>query len=103
MFNCFHPDVEAHLLALMAEIGQRYGRFDNFKGLTIPLWAGTCIWQASLRAGYDDYTADCFARETGCRPEVDPRDPERFRKRSEWLMQHGRDAWIAWRCRRVKA
>lgn len=67
------------------------------------MWAPTILWFGSLKSGYDDYTAGLFERETGIAVPVEPLDPERFRKRSEFLLGEHRETWIRWRCEKIAA
>lgn len=108
MFNPLHPVTQEKVLAFVQEILDRYAQYPAFQGLSFNLFIGSVFWFGSLHAGYDDYTVGLFERETGIRVRtvaggqpVDPKDPERFSKRYEFLTFTVRPAWIAWRCRKV--
>lgn len=103
IFNPLHPVVQEAVVGLVQEIAQRYGRFPAFKGISLNLWHATIAWFASLRAGYDDYTAGLFTRETGIEVPVDPQATDRFSRRYEYLTTVCRSAWIEWRCRKIHA
>lgn len=101
IFNPLHPEVRQAVRAVVRELGERYGRHRAFKGVSINFWAPTIVWFGSLHSGYDDYTVGLFEKETGIKVPVEPKDPQRFSKRYEFLCFHCRPAWIAWRCRKV--
>ena len=108
MFNPLHPVTQEKVLAFVQEILDRYAQYPAFRGLSFNLFIGSVFWFGSLHAGYDDYTVSVFERETGIRvrtvaggASIDPRDPERFSKRYEFLTFTVRPTWIAWRCRKV--
>ncbi len=62
----------------------------------------TLIWFGSLHAGYDDYTAALFEKETGISTGIKPDDPNRFSKRYEFLTFKCRPAWVGWRCGKIR-
>ena len=108
MFNPLHPTTQKHVLAFIDEILERYADYPAFQGLSLNLFIGSLLWFGNIRSGYDDYTVELFEREPGIfvRPlagaeAIDPKDPERFSKRYEFLAFTVRPAWIAWRCRKV--
>ena len=101
MFNPLHPTVQEAVIGLVREIAARYARFPAFKGISLNVWHATIVWFASLHAGYDDYTADLFQRETGIQIPVKAKAPDRFAQRYEHLNSHCRGAWIDWRCRKI--
>ena len=101
IFNPLHPEVRQAVRAVVRELGNKYGPYKAFKGISINLWAPTIVWFGSLHSGYDDYTANLFEKETGIKVPVEAKDPKRFSKRYEFLCFHCRPAWIAWRCRKV--
>ncbi len=108
MFNPLHPVTQEKVLAFVQEILDRYAQYPAFQGLSFNLFIGSVFWFGSLHAGYDDYTVGLFERETGIRVRsvaggqpIDPKDPERFSKRYEFLTFTVRPAWIDWRCRKV--
>lgn len=102
IFNPLHPTVQAAIIRLIAEIGERYGRHRSFQGIAITMWAPTMIWFGSIHSGYDDFTAELFERETGIRLPGAPGDAARFSQRYEFLVFQCRESWIAWRCRKIR-
>jgi hypothetical protein len=102
IFNCLHPAVEKHLLALMTELKNRYCGYKNFKGITIPLWGATFIWYGSLKTGYDDLTFSLFERENNLDSGISPNDPDRFAKRFTWVTANFKQQWIDWRSGKIK-
>jgi len=103
IFNPLHPVVQEAVIGLVREIAERYGRSPAFKGVAITMWAPTLIWFGSIRSGYDDYSVGLFEKETGIQVPVDPKAPNRFSQRYEFLTYVCRAAWVAWRCRHLHA
>ncbi len=101
IFNLLHPEVEKHLLDLMEDLNRRYCSFANFKGITIPLWANSFIWWASLKLGYDDISFTRFEEENRLCSNIDPQDPQKHLRRYEWLITEHKEKWINWRCQKV--
>jgi hypothetical protein len=102
MFNPTHPAVQEAILGFVREIGERYGRFPAFKGISFNMFASAMPWFGSIRAGYDDYTVGLFATETGIVVPVDPTAPDRFGRRYDFLTSICKPAWVDWRCRKVR-
>jgi hypothetical protein len=103
--NYFHPKVQERFLALVEELGQRYGSYPAWKGVMIflsrvmgPMDPALLRSDRPLQVGYEDFTIALFEDETGIDIPVDPTDPKRFEKRYQWIMENGRDRWIDWRC-----
>ncbi|NLX06770.1 MAG: hypothetical protein GXY33_16660 [Phycisphaerae bacterium] len=103
MFNPLHPVVQEAIVGFIDEIARRYGKSPAFKGVAITMWVPTIIWFGSVHSGYDDYTVGLFEQETGIKVDVDGKAADRFSKRYEWLMFYCREAWLDWRCRKIKA
>ena len=102
IFNCLHSAVQNHLMALMAELHERYCHYENFKGITIPLWGATFIWYGSLKTGYDDYAFSLFEKENNLTSGISLTDTDRFSKRFKWVTENYKQQWIDWRCRKIK-
>lgn len=102
MFNPLHPEVQRQILEYIEEIGVRYGKYKAFKGISINVWHATLIWFGSIHAGYDDYTAALFEKETGISTGVKLDDPNRFSKRYEFLTFKNHPAWVEWRCKKIR-
>ncbi|MCL5096097.1 MAG: family 10 glycosylhydrolase [Candidatus Omnitrophica bacterium] len=103
MFNPLHPVVREAILRFVEEIGERYGRYPAFKGISFNMFASAMPWFGSIHAGYDDYSIALFERETGIAVPVNPKAPDRFAQRYEYLTFVCRPAWVAWRCRKIRA
>jgi len=103
MFNPLHPTVQAAILRFVREIGARYGKHPAFKGISFNMFASAMPWFGSIHAGYDDYTVGLFEKETGIEVPVDDKAEDRFSKRYEYLTYVCRPAWVAWRCRKIRA
>lgn len=101
IFNPLHPEVQRQLVEYFEEISEKYGRKKAFKGVSINIWHGTFIWFCSLQVGYDDYTVNLFTKETGIQIPCEPTDPDRFRKRYDFLIHRNRKLWIDWRCKKI--
>jgi len=82
MFNPLHPEVQRQLIEYFEEISEKYGNKKAFKGVSINIWHATLVWYSSLSVGYDDYTINLFAKETGIKIPCEEKDPERFRNPS---------------------
>ncbi len=102
VFNPLHPLVQEAVIGLVGEIAGRYGPYPAFKGIALTMWAPTILWFGSIRSGYDDYTVSLFEAETGISVSVENDAPDRFSKRYEFLTYACRDAWVSWRCRKIR-
>ncbi|OFX30546.1 MAG: hypothetical protein A2W90_10965 [Bacteroidetes bacterium GWF2_42_66] len=102
MFNPLHPTVQKAILEIVQEIVDRYGQSPAFKGISMNMWHATILWYFSLKSGYDDYTVNLFEKETGVKVPVKSNDPERFSKRYQFLNENHSEAWINWRCKKIK-
>jgi len=83
----------------------RYAK--GFSGLWIDLGWSCLAWE-NLTMGYDDWTVNAFATETGVRVPNVPREaktPREFRARYDYLTSTNnpavREKWLAWRAARV--
>ena len=102
LFNPLHPTVQEAIIGFVREIGQRYGKYPAFQGLSFNMFAAAMPWFGSLHFGYDDYTVGLFEEESGTAVPVDAQSKERFGKRYEFLTASCRQAWVAWRCRKIR-
>jgi len=103
MFNPLHPVVQEALLGFVQEIGARYGKYRAFKGISFNMFGSCMPWFGSIHSGYDDYTVNLFEQETGIRVPVDGKAPDRFSKRYGFLTYVCRQAWVSWRCRKIRS
>ena len=78
MFNPLHPTVQEAIVGFVREIGQRYGKYPAFKGISFNMFASAMPWFGSIHSGYDDYTVGLFQKETGIDVPVDAKAPDRF-------------------------
>jgi hypothetical protein len=101
MFNALHPRVQEPVIALVAELADRYSDSPAFGGLGFHLTIAQLLQPGSLDVSYDDWTVAEFTNDTGIDLPVAMEDPERFGKRHEWLMANARDEWVRWRCERT--
>lgn len=102
IFNPLHPVVQDAILAFVRETVERYARYPAFKGISFNMYPPTMLWFGSIHSGYDDHTVGLFERETGIAVPVDPKAPDRFSRRYEFLTHVCRPAWVAWRCRKIR-
>lgn len=102
IFNPLHPTVQEAIIGFAREIGQRYARYSAFKGISFNMFASAMPWFGSIHAGYDDYSVGLFTKETGIDVPVDPKAPDRFSRRYEFLTFVCRTAWVNWRCRKIR-
>jgi hypothetical protein len=102
IFNPLHPTVQKSILNFTEEIGENYKEYSAFKGISISVYASTFIWFGTLRYGYDDYTITLFEKETHIHVPVKPTDKKRFGKRYKFLVKKHKEAWINWRCEKIR-
>ncbi len=102
IFNPLHPIVQETILGFIQEVGERYGKYPAFKGISLNMYAPSMIWFGSIHSGYDDYTVGLFEQETGIHVPVRKKDGHRFSKRYNYLTFICREAWINWRCRKIR-
>lgn len=103
MFNPLHPTVQQAIIRFVREIGERYGKYPSFRAISFNMFASAMPWFGSIHSGYDDYSIGLFEKETGIRVPVDPKSPERFSLRYQYLTSTCRSAWVGWRCRKIRA
>jgi hypothetical protein len=99
-----HPLNQQWYLGMLGEFVERYQDSPTLKGVSLRLmdWVNPGLNNFhSLDWGYDDYTIERFQQETGVSLPVQPEDPERYRKRYDWLMANAKADWIAWRCQKI--
>ncbi len=101
IFNPIHPEVQRQLVEYFEEISEKYGNKKAFKGVQVNIWHATILWYSSLMIGYDDYTVNLFTKETGIKVSCKKNDPDRFKKRYEFLNRRNRQLWISWRCKKI--
>ncbi len=102
IFNPLHPTVRSQVKEYLLEVCENYKHHPSFKGLAINFWHATMLWYATLNAGYDDYSISLFEKETGISTGTDISDPDRFEKRYKFLMRYAREAFIDWRCKKIR-
>jgi hypothetical protein len=109
--NALHPDTQRAMTDYLDDLLARYARFTSVKSVGF-LEGGA--WGPAfpndynnpsgdwLTSGYDDFTVNLFSKETGITIPVEATDPGRFRKRYDWLKKNAYDAWVTWRCKKIK-
>ncbi len=102
IFNPLHPVVQEAILRFAREIGERYGKYPAFKGISLNMFSSCMCWFGSIHLGYDDYSIRLFEEETGIHVPVDAKAPDRFSRRYQHLTYACRPAWVGWRCRKIR-
>lgn len=98
-----HPKTQAAYLKIVRESAEKFGRYDNFKGIGFLVCDWSSLFYRNLREGYGDYPVNAFMEDTGVDIPVDANDKKRFSKRYVWLMANAKDKWIEWRAKRITA
>jgi hypothetical protein len=102
MFNPLHPTVQEAIIGFVGEIGQRYGKYQAFKGVSFNMFATAMPWFGSIHFGYDDYSIALLQKETGIDVPIDTNAPDRFSRRYQFLTSNCRKEWVAWRCQKIR-
>lgn len=109
--NPFNEQVIEAYASLMAEEGKRYGKYPAVAGAGFicgDSWMEPCLPQLLdggkpdleenlLRTPYDDETMRRFQEWARLEVPVDPEDPQRFRKRHDWILQNAKDQYLRFR------
>lgn len=101
VYNPLDPHVQEAVKRQFAEIVDRYGDEPAFTGVTLNTVRHSIFAFGSLESGYNDVNLKTFQADTGIKIPVDMRDRYRFAKSYQWLMDHAKEEWIAWRCRKL--
>ena len=102
-FNFHHPETRAYLEGLVDALVEQGASHPSFKGVCLHLTMLSLCWFGDIRSGYNDYTVEAFARETGVKVPLDKTDPLRGRAVAKWIRAHAYEPWVQWRCDRVTA
>lgn len=103
-YNPIYPANKAWYIGMLGEFADQYKDSSAMAGISLRVmgWVGEGhTGFPSLKWGYEDYTVHQFEKETGTKVPVSDSDPERFRKRYDWLVANSRDKWVAWRCDKI--
>ena len=96
--NPLHPEIRAAFDKWLDGFLVRYGTLPAFKGINIQLsQMANLFCFPSEHAGYGDYTAALFNKETGINVPGKASDPIRFEKRYNWLRKNYWESWLEWR------
>jgi hypothetical protein len=101
LLNAQHPRVQQALLDLIDEHVAMCGDQPSFAGVGFALWPSSPMQAgAKLVTSFDDWSLGEFARSTGAKLPGDPKSPERFKRRADWILGDParKAAWIRWRC-----
>ncbi len=105
IYNALHPDVQQKYIDVFGELADRLGDIPAFEGISSRLmlswqWQG---WNAlpGLEWGYGDWTVAQFTKDTDIKVPGLPDDPQRFRKRFDFLSGPMLETWQNWRCTKI--
>lgn len=102
--NPAHPVGRRYLVHFYGDIARFCRNLPAFKGVNIRQWnaCSSCMsaWWCSALAGYDDWTLNAFAAESGVRC---PAAVRATADRQSWYMTNGavRAKWFDWRAEKV--
>ncbi len=106
--NLLAPGVKEDLLNVVKELVNLYKDTPGIAGIAfqegapyLPSISYDVKSNNPLDWGYGDYTISLFEKETGIKIPVDPKDPDRFMKRYNFLMKNYKEEWITWRNKKV--
>ena len=108
-YNALDPDVRQWYLEMIGEFVERYRDYRSFSGIQLRIsdWQNPALNNVvSLDWGYDRRTVSRFFGETGLAIPagmalVDD-EPVSARNRHDLILANVREAWIRWRCERVR-
>lgn len=107
--NFLDPRVQAGFLDTLGEIHDRYHNAGSVDGLAlitgrwwVPGFLTSFYDLENTEVGYDDLTVELFEKETGITLGVHATDPQRFARRYDALMGRHQQAWLRWRCQKVR-
>lgn len=100
-YNPLHPVVQAAYQSQVRAYAQRFGKYDNFGGVTFLAVKKSSLFFHSLEEGYSDINIEQFEQDTGIDvPETTNR--RRFSARRNWLFSNAKSKWLNWRCKRIR-
>lgn len=100
VYNINCPEVQDEILDLIEEIVNIYKTYPALKGVSLFNFGGSFGLLGGH--GFDDYTISLFQEDTGLKIPGGSDDPDRFRKRYEWIRENCRDQWIQWDCEQYR-
>lgn len=106
LLSPLHPRNRAWYLGMIREFAERYKDSPAFKGVSLRVMDFFNHGFNNFGSGdngYDDCTMALFSSATGKTPPVAGDDPDRFRKRYEWLKKNAWEEWLNWRCAEITA
>lgn len=108
-WNFLHPAVRGEMERVAGELGRKFAGLQAYRGVNwtaffnggwIPAWRNgnpDPFW-----LGYDDFTMERFARESGIKAPGAESGDERFRERCKFLAKpEMRPIWTAWRAAKL--
>lgn len=117
--NPFNPRVQDVYRRLAEELGDRYGGYKSFAGISwlygalglgapsLYQHAGFGVTEEAFKSRfdslffdytYDDLTMQQFGKYAGIKLPGKVGDPDRFKERYEWIMANAKEKWIDFRC-----
>ena len=104
ILNPAHPISRRYLLDMIGEIAAKYGSIPAFQGIHFRQtgwYSNNSAWFANMNTGFDDFTVSLFEKETGLHVPVASDDPDKARKRRDFLLGDAKEKWFSWRCEKV--
>jgi len=100
-----HPDSQKNMIAIARDVSRVFGKYKSFDGVQWCFGGQYCNFGSYKRdpieIGYGDYTIGVFSEETGIKVPGSIPDPNRFKKRFDFLTGEIRDRWLKWRCDKI--
>ena len=94
-YNPLNDQVQAELVAMVAELTTRYGKHASFAGVGVQLSGEGYGLMPGLDWGLDDSTVSQFSNATGI--AMPHRGADRFQQRANVLLGEHRQTWQRWR------
>lgn len=104
LLSPLYPRNKEWYTGMVKEFAGRYKDSPAFYGVSLRLmgWVNPGLNNfESADWGYDDYTVNLFAKESGLDIPGGKDDPERFQKRHKWLKDNAWEKWLDWRCAQI--
>jgi hypothetical protein len=99
-----YPRNRQWYVGMIHEFAELYKDSPAFSGVSLRLmsWVNPGLNNFhSSDWGYDDYTVNRFAKDSGLNIPGQAGDPQRFERRYQWLKENAWERWLDWRCSQV--
>jgi hypothetical protein len=110
-WNFQHPRVQGVMLDAARALANKFTDQPNFLGVNWTSYLSGDYQPAfgsqgttdPLTYSFDDVTVSLFQQQTGIKVPGEPRDPNRFALRADFLTSpEQRDRWVQWRCGKMR-